>query len=179
MVDGDRFTGLCVFAMALLVYLELTISLFLAVERVSSDMLRGETPLLKISPALMHIENLSLASIARSSRGVGVGDLREALGGRGSMSNPALVHSHNGTPGSITNGARSVSTYDRQGSSHYSLHPVSSRPTMGAGGTARRTPKRQGDVRDALNKLGIGKQANGVEMVQRPFTTVKGASTAK
>ena len=39
----------------------------------------------------MHIDNVSLQSLARSTRGVGVTDLREAREGRSSMSNPALA----------------------------------------------------------------------------------------
>ncbi|KAG8806280.1 plasma membrane localization protein, partial [Serendipita sp. 399] len=63
-----------------------------SVEHASSqDILRGETPFLKLSPAFMQKDNQSLASLARSTHGgVGVGDLREALG-RGSVSNPALA----------------------------------------------------------------------------------------
>ncbi|KAH9006927.1 hypothetical protein EDB86DRAFT_3060946 [Lactarius hatsudake] len=52
----------------------------------------GISPHLRLAPALMHIENLSLQSLARSTRGVGVTDLRDALEGRSSMSNPALVN---------------------------------------------------------------------------------------
>jgi len=36
-------------------------------------------PLIKLSPQLMHVENLSLSSVARSARAVGAGDLRDAL----------------------------------------------------------------------------------------------------
>ncbi|KAF7967328.1 hypothetical protein HWV62_34705 [Athelia sp. TMB] len=64
-----------------------------AIERPSNyDTLRGDgiSPLLKISPALMNVDNISLHSLARSTRGVGVTDLREALEGRNSMSNPTL-----------------------------------------------------------------------------------------
>src|SRR5260221_13007331 len=60
----------------------------------SYDPLRrdGISPHLRLAPALMHIENLSLQSLTRSTRGVGVTDLRDALEGRSSMSNPALVN---------------------------------------------------------------------------------------
>ena len=57
----------------------------LAMEQPSSyDALRGDgaSPRLKLAPALMHIENMSLQSLARSTRGVGVTDLRDALEGR-------------------------------------------------------------------------------------------------
>src|SRR6202044_284023 len=66
----------------------------IAVERPSNfESLRGDgiSPLLKLSPAMMHIDNVSLHSLARSTQGVGVTDLREALEGRSSMSNPALA----------------------------------------------------------------------------------------
>ena len=67
----------------------------------------GLSPLVRVSPALMHIENLSRASLARSTRGVGVTDLREALEGRSSMSNPNLV-----------NTAASLSTLDQTSIAH-------------------------------------------------------------
>jgi hypothetical protein len=101
---------------------------------------RGEglSPLLKISPALMHSENLSLQSLTRSTRAVGVTDLRDALEGRGSLSNSALVK------------PPSISTLDHSSSNGEILaQPVSSRP--------RRQPS-NGEVREVLNKLGIGKQ---------------------
>ncbi|KAF8917910.1 hypothetical protein CPB85DRAFT_1474452 [Mucidula mucida] len=104
----------------------------------------GVSPLLKISPALMHIENMSMQSLARSTRGVGVTDLREALEGRSSMSNPALAMRPS-----------SISTLDHNSS----LAGGDSRLTQ----TRSRTKKRTitggpGEVRDVLNKLGIGKQ---------------------
>ncbi|KAG5221564.1 plasma membrane localization protein [Salix suchowensis] len=66
---------------------------FTAIDQSSGfESVRGDivSPLIRISPALMNIENVSLHSLARSTRGVGVADLREALEGR-SMSNPALA----------------------------------------------------------------------------------------
>lgn len=107
------------------------------------------SPLLKITPALMYIENLSLQSLARSSRGVGVNDLREALEGRGSMSNPALAKAP-----SI------ISTLDRA-SSIVGSDVIGPRSSPAA---SRSRSKRSnhmgtgGEVRDVLNKLGIGKQ---------------------
>ncbi|KAG6833900.1 hypothetical protein H0H87_007911 [Tephrocybe sp. NHM501043] len=108
--------------------------------------LRGDglTPLLKISPALMHIENISQQSLARSTRGVGVADLRGALEGRNSMSNPALAR-----PASISTLEHAPSTTD----GHLRLTQTRSKsrnkkrpPTSGGAG----------EVRDVLNRLGIG-----------------------
>ncbi|KAJ7044491.1 hypothetical protein C8F04DRAFT_1068540 [Mycena alexandri] len=103
----------------------------------------GISPLLKISPALMHIENISLQSLARSTRGIGVTDLREALEGRSSMSNPALVK------------PPSLSTLD-----HASSIGVESRLNRPRSRTRSRRvpPSGPGEVRDVLNRLGIGKQ---------------------
>lgn len=123
-----------------------------AVERTSNhEAHRGDgiSPLLKISPALMHIENMSLQSLARSTRGVGVTDLREALEGRSSMSNPALVR------------PPSISTLD-----HTSIHGGDLLSSHRTTPTRPKSRKQQisthpGEVRDVLNKLGIGKQQGG------------------
>jgi len=109
----------------------------------------GISPLLKISPALMHIENISLQSLARSTRGLGVTDLREALEGRSSMSNPALVR------------PPSISTLDHASSSYMGGDPTALRLTQTR--SRSRTKKRStrngaGDVRDVLTRLGISKQ---------------------
>ncbi|KAJ7068417.1 hypothetical protein C8F01DRAFT_1364767 [Mycena amicta] len=103
----------------------------------------GVSPLLKISPALMHIDNVSLQSLARSTRGIGVTDLREALEGRSSMSNPALVK------------PPSLSTLD-----HVSSIGMDSKyiqPRLRTKSRRRGTPTGPGEVRDVLNRLGIGK----------------------
>ncbi|PFH52849.1 hypothetical protein AMATHDRAFT_138947 [Amanita thiersii Skay4041] len=102
----------------------------------------GVSPLLKISPALMH-DNMSLHSLARSIRGVGVTELREALEGRSSMSNPALVN------------APSISTIDHTSSIHTELCLSQTRSRS----RAKHLPASgSGEVRDVLNRLGIGKQ---------------------
>ncbi|KDQ64639.1 hypothetical protein JAAARDRAFT_28278 [Jaapia argillacea MUCL 33604] len=130
-----------------------------AVEKSSNyDALRGES-VLKISPALMAIENLSLQSLGRFTRGVGVTDLREALEGRSSMSNPALV-----------NKAPSISTLDHASTV---LHGDS----MSTRTTRPRTKKRQspggpGEVRDVLNRLGIGKQ-NANSLLKASFPSLQ------
>lgn len=126
----------------------------------SFDPLRrdGISPHLRLAPALMHIENLSLQSLARSTRGVGVTDLRDALEGRSSISNSALA-----------NHAPSVSTLDqvsiREDTAMNKLRPsgVGSRPEKlkTAGGPS--------EVRDMLNKLHIGKSSNGSNLLRAPF----------
>ena len=103
----------------------------------------GVSPLLKISPALMH-DNMSLHSLARSARAVGVTELREALEGRSSMSNPALA-----------NAPSLSSTLDQYASSNGDLNLSQTRPMSR---TQRRTPTPSREVRDMLNRLGISKQ---------------------
>jgi protein EFR3 len=124
----------------------------------SYDPLRrdGISPHLRLAPALMHIENLSLQSLARSTRGVGVTDLRDALDGRSSMSNPALV-----------NKPPSLSTLDHA-STHVDtpfnqLRQVRSKPEKPrvAGGPS--------EVRDMLSKLHIGKSNNGSNLLRASF----------
>jgi hypothetical protein len=103
----------------------------------------GVSPLLKISPALMH-DNMSLHSLARSARAVGVTDLREALEGRSSMSNPALAN------------APSLSTLDHISSNNVDTNLGRARSTSRG---ARRVPTTGSrEVRDVLNRLGINKQ---------------------
>ena len=106
----------------------------------------------------MHIDNLSRASLARSARGVGVTDLREALEGRTSLSNPNLREA-----------AGSISTFDHTSATHgdaLKLTPVRSR-------TSQRTKLAgPGEVKDVLNKLGIGK-SNGVGMLRPSFAMRK------
>jgi len=135
-----------------------------SVERPSNfESLRGDgiSPLLKISPAMMHIDNVSLHSLARSTRGVGVADLREALEGRSSMSNPALVK------------APSVSTLDHI-SSAGAGEIFSNRLTPSHSRTKKRRlgTRRPDEVRDVLNKLGIGQQ-NGNSLLKASFPTTK------
>ncbi|KAF8517830.1 hypothetical protein JB92DRAFT_2904721 [Gautieria morchelliformis] len=134
-----------------------------SVERQSThDILRGDgvSPFLKISPALMHIENLSLQSLARTQHGVGVHDLREALEGRGSVSNLAL------------NSARpsSVRTLDHPTTS--SIHSKD-RPELTRWRSQSRTVKGSpNDVRDVLNKLGVGKN-NGSSLLKASFPALQ------
>ena len=102
----------------------------------------------------MNIDNLSLQSLGKFNRGVGVSDLRDALEGRSSMSNPALV----------TPRPSSVKTFDRQtsvnrGPSPNTLSVRSSGPRRAVSATMRpkkRVPGAPREVKDALDKLGIG-----------------------
>ena len=105
--------------------------------------MRGDniSPLLKISPALMQIENLSMQSL--STRALGVSDLREALQGKNSMSNPALAR------------PPSVSTYDCRSSMTGGVSPM--RPRSRAR-SVKKGKTENGDVKDVLGKIGIGKQ---------------------
>ncbi|KAG1783176.1 hypothetical protein EV702DRAFT_1176389 [Suillus placidus] len=118
-------------------------------------MMEGGSPLLKLSPALMAIENLSLQSLTRSVRGVGVSDLRDALEGRAGASNPALVR------------RPSVSTLECSPSLDLRSSPLGltrsrSRPKK------RAVTSSAGEVRDVLNRLGIGKQ-NGSSLLKASF----------
>ncbi|TRM67653.1 hypothetical protein BD626DRAFT_564571 [Schizophyllum amplum] len=117
------------------------------------------SPLLKITPALLRVENnMSIASLARSTRGVGVTDLREALEGRNSitMSSSALVK-----PASVSTADHGSSVYE--GGSRLTPSRSRTRPK-------RAPPTRPGEVRDVLSKLGIGKQNASLlkSTLQRP-----------
>ncbi|PCH41155.1 hypothetical protein WOLCODRAFT_70616 [Wolfiporia cocos MD-104 SS10] len=120
----------------------------------------GLAPLIKVAPALMHIDNISLQSLTRSTRGVGVTELRDALEGRSSISNPNLATK-----------APSISTLDHPASvghaeGFYKLTPTKSRPQQHSKLAG------PGEVRDVLNKLGIGKQ-NGATHLKSSFPTLQ------
>jgi len=120
----------------------------------------------------MHIENISLASIAHSGPAVGASDLRQALSGRGAISNPALAS------------RASFSTYERASSLAHgrglNLHPLSALQDGTSGvqhPAVSRIKSRKGkgqpnEVRDVLNKLGIGKQS-GSPLLRAPFPAQK------
>ncbi|KAG9054460.1 plasma membrane localization protein, partial [Serendipita sp. 407] len=130
-----------------------------SVEHASNqDILRGETPFLKLSPAFMQKDNQSLASLARSTHGgVGVGDLREALG-RGSVSNPALATA------SLSSTVERASSMARRGDRGSRPEPLAISRIKSKGRA------QQNEVRDVLNKLGIGKQSTGgMKMLRSPF----------
>lgn len=124
----------------------------------------GTAHLLKISPGLMSNDNKSLASIARTARGVGVEDLREALEGRGSMSN---LH--------LPSGAYSISN---DGDHRTSINgtardvPLARLAAASAHHRNKKAPlNRPGDVADVLNKLGIGQQKPD-KMLHTPFAAI-------
>jgi len=123
----------------------------------SPDAFRAAS-LLKVTPTLMNIDNLSLQSLGRFNRGVGVTDLRDALEGRNSMSNPALV---NQKPASIStlDHASSFVNGDMVSNGH-SAHPPRSTNVKRKKKLAVAQP---GDVRNALDALGIrgGNKING------------------
>jgi len=116
----------------------------------------GVPPLPRISPALMQMNNMSLQSLARSTRGFGVTDLREALEGRSSISNSALAR------------PPSISTLDHVSSlvSGENAHQPQSRSRYPK---KRPAPSATGEVRDVLSKLGIGKP-NG-NLLKASFST--------
>jgi protein EFR3 len=109
----------------------------------------------------MQGENVSLQSLARSARGVGVTDLREALEGRGNMSNPALAK------------PASISTLEHVSSLSGGDSPVNRlRATTSAPVRKRAVTREQGEVRDVLNKLGIGRH-NGASLLKASFPSVQ------
>ncbi len=98
----------------------------------------------------MHIDNISLQSVARSGKGGGVDTLREALEGRG------------------LGPSASVTTFDRVSSQgHTNLLVPGSRPASAGRDRALKTSP--SEVRDALDKLGIGKQTQANGKLRSPF----------
>jgi hypothetical protein len=110
----------------------------------------------------MQGENVSLQSLARSSRGVGVTDLREALEGRGNMSNSALAKT------------ASISTLEHVSSLSGGDLPANKLKATTSAPVRKRavTTRGQGEVRDVLNKLGIGRQ-NGTSLLKASFPSVQ------
>ena len=102
----------------------------------------------------MNIDNLSLQSLGKFNRGVGVTDLRDALEGRSSMSNPALVAPR---PSSVNTFERPTSV--NHGSTHNALSVRSNGPRRVVSATTKpkkRVPGAPREVKDALDRLGIG-----------------------
>ncbi|EJD01400.1 uncharacterized protein FOMMEDRAFT_30102 [Fomitiporia mediterranea MF3/22] len=124
-----------------------------SVENIANGSPRPEhsNPLLKISPGLMHISNLSLQSLTRSNRGVGVSDLRDALEGRGGVSNVAL--SQGRAPSVVSIGATQSGASGESAVSPSVWSASRPRSRMLSG----ESPK---DVKNVLDKLGIGAQKN-------------------
>ena len=137
----------------------IALTFLLAMEPQSTyDPLRrdGISPHMRLAPSLMQIENLSLQSLSRSSRGVGVTDLREALEGRSSMSNPAL-----------SNRAPSLSTLDHA-STHAHTSITKSKPIR-SGPEKSRAAGGPSEVRDMLSKLQFGRSGNGSNLLRASF----------
>lgn len=108
----------------------------------------------------MAIENLSLQSLTRSVRGVGVTDLREALEGRAGASNPTLAH------------PPSVSTLDHTLS--FDIHTPRLAPTKPKPRFKRRAVTTgSGEVREVLNKLGIGKPNGTSNLLKSSFSSTQ------
>lgn len=115
----------------------------------------------------MNIDNLSLQSLGKFNRGVGVTDLRDALEGRSSMSNPALVAPR----------PSSINTFDRptsvnQGTIHNALSVRSSGVKRAVSATTKpkkRIPGAPKEVRDALDRLGIGSPKLNGSMLKTSF----------
>lgn len=108
----------------------------------------------------MAIENLSLQSLTRSVRGVGVTDLREALEGRAGASNPTLVQ------------RPSMSTLDHATSLDIPtprLAPTKPKPRF----KKRAVTAGSGEVRDVLNKLGIGKPNGTTNLLKASFPSMQ------
>ena len=127
----------------------------------------GLSPLIKVAPALMHAENLSMQSLARTGRaGVGVTDLREALEGRSSMSNPNLAAA------AASARVPSISTLDHGSAVTASDGYGFSRLTQTRSRGQQRAKPRPGEVKDVLNKLGIGRQ-NGNAVLKSSFPAIQ------
>lgn len=133
----------------------------LALERpnVHRPLAENGSPLLKLSPALMAIENLSLQSLTRSVRGVGVTDLREALEGRAGASNPTLIR------------PPSVSTLDHALSFDIQTPRPPTKPKSGF--KKRAVTAGSGEVRDVLNRLGIGKPNGTTNLLKASFPSMQ------
>lgn len=102
----------------------------------------------------MHIDNKSLASLARSSRNVGVGDLREALEGRASANRSLVGLGYNGSPSMSSIGHHSTSMDHSGDASAPGLSQLQARLRA-----TNAIKEANGEVKDILNKLGIGKQS--------------------
>ena len=117
----------------------------------------------------MNIDNLSLQSLGKFNRGVGVTELRDALEGRSSMSNPALVGPR---PASVTTLERPTPETIRHSPSVRSVG--ARRAVSAAAGQKKKVPGAPQDVKDALDRLGIGSpKVNGsmLKTMSKPPST--------
>ena len=126
-------------------------------------------PVLRIAPGLMHIENLSLQSLARSTNGVGVSDLRDALEGRVNLSSVALQQHRAPSVSSLGAHTLSAASGDSQ---HYNSSQLFRANKMRSRALNGEGPK---EVRDVLDRLGIGSK-NGPNLFKASLSTrpVKG-----
>lgn len=113
----------------------------------------GSMPFLKLAPALMHIDNKSLQSLARSTRNVGVGDLREALEGRSSANRSTVGLGYPGSPSMSSIGHHSAAV-DHSNGEGGGFNQLQARLRA-----ASAIKEANGEVKDILNKLGIGRQS--------------------
>jgi len=121
----------------------------------SPDAFRNNS-LLRVTPTLMNIDNLSLQSLGKLNRGVGVNELRDALEGRSSISNPTLVAAR---PASVN--TLEGPTAENRVSINHSLSVRSAGARRAVSTATRRKKKVPGapqDVKEALDRLGIGNQ---------------------
>ena len=118
----------------------------------SPDAFRNHS-LLRVTPTLMNIDNLSLQSLGKFNRGVGVADLRDALEGRSSMSNPNLVAPR---PQSVNTLDRSTSINRGSTRNALSVRSGGARRAVSATTKPKRVPGAPREVKDALDRLGIG-----------------------
>lgn len=112
-------------------------------------------PFLKLAPGLMHIDNKSLQSLARSTRNVGVGDLRDALEGRASANRSSVGLGYVGSPSMSSIGNHSASLDHTGDPASPGLSRLQARLRA-----AHTIKEANGEVKDILNKLGIGKQSS-------------------
>lgn len=139
----------------------------------SPDAFRA-TSLLKVTPTLMNIDNMSLQSLGRFNRGVGVTDLRDALEGR-SVSNPALP---NQRPASISTLDHASSFVAGDATSNHQSYAPSAMPRGNNNKRKKKPAVAPSDVRDALDKLGVrgGTKPNG-STLKSSFPIVRKADT--
>ena len=121
----------------------------------NSPRLEGSMPFLKLAPGLMNIDNKSLQSLARSTRNVGVGDLRDALEGRASANRSAIGLGYPGSPSMSSIGNHSALLDHSGDPSGHGLSHLQARLRA-----THAIKEANGEVKDILNKLGIGKQSS-------------------
>lgn len=146
----------------------------LAVEQSTNTDSRPESirPILKIAPGLMHISNLSLQSLTRSSRGVGVNELRDALEGRGGMSSVALGQGK--APSVASVGAPTYRTVSGESQGVASISNVSRFSKTRTRALNGENPK---EVRDVLDKLGIG--SKNVSTLVKPSVPARASANTR